>query len=310
MKNLKQLTHIDLNLLVTLQVLLEHRSVSVAASKLHLTQPAISKALGRLRQQFGEPLFMRVSKGLVPTPFALSLQEPLQQWLESASILFDHEPFDPASWKGEFALVANEYLEMLVLPPLMQFLSKHAPGVVLKIRSQYRHQLEGLEDGDLDFVLNLEFSELSDQFHSEVLYTDSPAIFARANHPLRKKTASREDLLRYPRVALRMPDMEKFMLFHPRPGQASLNMHWPLAYETDNLTTALATISCTDCLLPGAGILAGLATKELNFKALTTTSPPQVRIAYCLVSHRRVQHSPAHQWLREHIKALVQKQVR
>ncbi len=309
MINLKQLSHIDLNLLVTLQVLLEHRSVSVAASKLHLTQPAVSKALSRLREQFGEALFMRVSKGLVPTPFALGLQEPLQQWLESASILFDHEPFDPASWKGEFTLMVNEYLHMIVLPHLMQWLSKNAPFVVLKIRSQYRHQLEGLEDGELDFVLNLEFSDLSDAFHSEVLYTDTPAIFARANHPLRKKQSTREDLLRYPRVALRMPDMEKFTLFHPRPGQPALNMHWPVAYETDNLTAALATISGTDCLLPGAGVLAGLATRELNFKALPTATPPPVRIAYCLVSHKRVQHSPAHLWLRELIKTLVQELV-
>jgi len=305
--NLKQLTHIDLNLLVTLQVLLQYRSVSVAAGKLHLTQPAVSKALARLREQFGEPLFMRVSKGLVPTPFALALQDPLQQWLESAAVLFDHEPFDPATWRGEFTLVANEYLHMLVLPSLMQWLSKNAPGVVLKILSQYRHQLEGLEDGDLDFVLNLEFSDLSQQFHSEVLYTDTPTIFARAAHPLRKKPATREDLLRYPRVALRMPDMEKFELFHPRPGQPGLNMHWPAAYETDNLTTALATIAGTDCLLPGAGVLAGLATRELNFKALPTLTPPQVQIAYCLISHKRVQHSPAHQWLRQQIKALVQK---
>ena len=309
MINLKQLTHIDLNLLVTLQVLLEHRSVSVAAGRLHLTQPAISKALGRLREQFGEPLFMRVSKGLVPTPFALALQEPLQQWLESAAVLFDHEPFDPATWHGEFTLVSHEYLHMLVLPRLMQWLSKHAPGVVLKIRSQYHHQLEGLEDGELDFVLNLEFSELQEQFHSEVLYTDTPAVFARATHPLRKKQATREDLLSYPRVGLHMPDMEKFMLFQPRPGQPALRMHWPVAYETDNLTAALATIAGTDCLLPGAGILAKLATRELNFKPLATVTPPPVRIAYCLVSHQRVQHSPAHLWLREIIKQQMKELV-
>ncbi|HTR00630.1 MAG TPA: LysR family transcriptional regulator [Candidatus Acidoferrum sp.] len=300
----RQLSRIDLNLLLTLQVLLETRSVSTAARQLHLTQPAISKALGRLREQFGDPLFLRVSKGLVPTPFAEQLRQPLQDWLETAAGLFVHEDFDPARYKGEFTLAIHEYLHVTLVPQLIELLHEQAPGIVLKVRSQYRHQLEGLEQGDLDFVLNLQFSELASEFHSEVMYSDAPVILARTAHPLRKKQWTRDDLFRYPRIALRVPDMEKFMMFQPRAGQPSLSQQWPAAYETDDLTVALATLARTDGLLPAGGLLTGLATREVNFKPLPSTYTPPFRLAYCLVSHRRVQKSAVHLWLKDTIKQL------
>lgn len=302
----RQLSRIDLNLLVTLQVLLECRSVSTAARQLHLTQSAISKALARLRAQFEDPLFLRASKGLVPTPFAQRLQKPLSDWLETAGGLFAHEDFDPATWRGELVLVAHEYLHVTLGPRLLALLHEHAPGMTLKVHSQHSHQLRGLELGEVDFVLNLQFSELSADFESEVMYTDAPAILARANHPLHKKQWTRDDLSRYPRIALRVPDMDKFALFQPRAGQPPLSQLWPAAYETDNLTVALTTVSRTDCLLLAGGLLNGLATRDLKFKPLHSTYTPPFKLAYCLVSHRRVQKSAPHQWLKRMIAQLFQ----
>jgi DNA-binding transcriptional LysR family regulator len=163
-----------------------------------------------------------------------------------------------------------------------------------------------LESGELDFVLNLEFSKLSADFRSEVMYTDEPVILARAAHPLRKQRWSVDDLLRYPRIALRVPDMDRFMMFQTRGGQPPLSQRWPAAHETDNLTVALATVSRTDCLLPAGGLLNGLATRELNFKPLLSTYTPPFKLAYCLVSHRRTENSAPHQWLKRTIGELFQ----
>ncbi len=297
----------DLNLLLTLQVLLETRSVSVAARELHLTQSAISKALARLRQQLDDPLFLRVSKGIVPTPFAQRLQQPLHDWLETAAGLFLHEDFAPATWKGELSIVAHEYLHATLVPRLLTLLNKEAPGARLKVLGQYGHQLQGLELGEIDFVLTLEFSELPLEFESEVMYTEAPVILARTGHPLRKKQWQREDLLRYPRIALRVPDMERFIMFQPHAGQPPLTQVWPATYETDNLTAALATVSHTDCLLPAGGLLNGLATRELAFKPLRNTYTPPFELSYCLVSHRRVQRSAPHQWLKGKIADLFRR---
>ena len=300
----RQLARMDLNLLLTLQVLLECHSVSVAARELHLTQSAISKALGRLRVQFNDPLFLRVSKGLVPTPFAQRLRQPLREWLETAAGLFVPEDFDPASWKGEFMLVAHDYPHVTLVPRLLALLRDRAPGITLKVHSQYSHQLDGLERGEIDFVLNLQFSDLPAEFRSEVMFEDEPVILARAAHPLRKKQWNRDDLLRFPRIALRLPDMERFMMFQPRAGQPTFSKIWPAAYETDNLLVALATVASTDCLLPAGGLLNRLATRELNFKPLRSTYTPPFKLAYCLVSHERVRNSAPHQWLRQTIGEL------
>lgn len=301
----RQLARADLNLLLTLEVLLEHRSVTEAARRLNLTQSAISKALGRLRQQFGDPLFHRAAKGLVPTPFAERLRAPLHDWLETAAALFVHEDFDPATWSGEFKIVAHDYLHVALVPRLLTLLREEAPNVKLRVQSQFVDQLHGLAEGELDFVLNLEFSGLSAEFESETLYTDSPAILARLGHPLRKKRWSPDDLLRYPRVALRIPDADKFMMFQSR-GQPLLSQRWPAAYETDNLIVALATIARTDSLLPAGDLLVGLATRELAFKPLPSAYTPPFKLAYCLVSHRRVQNSAPHQWLKRTIGRVFQ----
>jgi len=293
----RQLAKADLNLLLTLEVLLEHRSVTEAARRLHLTQSAISKALGRLRQQFNDPLFYRASKGLVPTPFAERLHGPLHDWLETAAGLFVHEDFDPATWAGEFKLVAHDYLHVALVPRLLALLRERAPHIVLRVQSQYTDQLHGLAEGELDFVLNLEFSSLSPEFESETLYTDKPAILGSLRHPLRKKRWSTDDLLRYPRIALRIPDMDKFMMFQ-KLGQPLLSERWPAAFETDNLTVALATVARTDCLLPAGDLLTGLATRELDFKPLPSTYTPPFKLAYCLVNHRRLGNSAPHQWFK------------
>lgn len=303
--NLRQLARTDLNLLLTLHVLLEEQSVSQAAHKLHLTQPAISKALARLREQFGDPLFQRASRGLVPTPFAMSLQQPLRDWLENAAAMFDGSEFDPASWHGEFSIETNEFLDLLVLPPLVEILARKAPGILLKTHTQYHDQLHGLEHGELDFVLNLEFSVLPPAFMSEVVCTDAPALFARSGHALHQQRFRHDDIFRYPRVGLRMADMEKFMLFQPRTGLPPLNHVWPAYCETDSLVAALAIVARTDYILAGAGMLAGLASRELDFKPLPPIGAPAVQLDYCLVSHQRVQHSAAHAWMRQTIREVM-----
>jgi DNA-binding transcriptional LysR family regulator len=172
------------------------------------------------------------------------------------------------------------------------------------VHSQHSDQLKGLELGDVDFVLSLQFSELAADFESEVMYTDAPAILARAAHPLRKKKWTRDDLLRYPRIALRVPDMDKFMLLRPGTGQPPLSHVWPAAYETDNVTVALATVARTDCLLLAGGLLNGLTTRDLNFKPLESSNAPPFKLTYCLVSHRRVRQSAPHQWLKRTIGEL------
>jgi DNA-binding transcriptional LysR family regulator len=302
---IRHLARIDLNLLITLQVLLDEGSVSATADKLFLTQPAISKSLSRLREIFDDPLFTRSGRGLVATPLARSLREPLQGILGNVENLFLAETFDPATYKGKFAFAVNEFLDMVLLPRLVEDLAVTAPGILLETYTQLEDQLTGLEKGDLDFVLNLKFSEIPPGFHSDMLIGDEPLVFARHAHPLfRQKKVSFADVLEYPRVALNMSDMDKLSIFTGRVKKGGASP-WPSAFETENLITALAVISRTDYLLPGPGLLKHFSSKELHFRAVPVSPGQSVQVDFCLVFHERVARSPAHQWLREKITGLA-----
>lgn len=301
----RHFSRIDLNLLITLQVLLEEGSVSATADRLFLTQPAISKSLARMREIFADPLFTRSGRGLVPTPFTEGLRESLERILTDIDGLFVAESFEPATYQGSFGFAVNEFLDMALMPMLIGELSRLAPGMHLETYTQLDNQLVALEKGDLDFVLNLKFSEIPPGFHSDLLIRDKPELFARKGHPLfRKARLGFADVVRFPRVTLNMPDMSKLSVFST--GRAAANrLDWESPFETENLMTALAVISRTDYLLPGPGLLQHFSTKDLVFKALPLKLGADVQVDYCLVTHDRVIDSQPHQWLRRKIIELA-----
>ena len=106
-----ELSRLDLNLLVTLSVLLEERSVPAAGRRLGRTPSAMSHALGRLREMLGDPLFVRVGHRLQPTPVAESLSAPLHDTLSAVEALLRQGPFEPARSDRTFRVVASDYLQ-------------------------------------------------------------------------------------------------------------------------------------------------------------------------------------------------------
>ena len=123
--NLNRLARIDLNLLVALHILLEEGSVSRAAERLSITQPAMSKTLGRLRETFDDPLFVRSKRGIQPTPRALGLAGELKSLLGQVDGLLDAGEFTPAGYRGEITLAISEYVGFTLLPPLSARLCFH-----------------------------------------------------------------------------------------------------------------------------------------------------------------------------------------
>ncbi len=122
------LSDIDLNLLVVLDVLLEERNVTRTAERLHRTQSAMSHALGRLREQLQDPILVRVSGQMRPTPKAGRLQPEVRRLLRSIErMLSDREQFDPQLSRRIFTVVAPDFVAT-VLPALMQSILREAPG--------------------------------------------------------------------------------------------------------------------------------------------------------------------------------------
>ena len=126
--------NVDLNLLVALDALLAERSVSRAAVRLHLSQPAASALLARLRELFGDPLLLRSARGMLPTQRALELLGPVRQVLDEIdAIVQPRAAFAPASAAHTFTLSASDYVEYALLPKLVDYLERKAPGVRLQV---------------------------------------------------------------------------------------------------------------------------------------------------------------------------------
>src|SRR5687768_6317895 len=121
--------NLDLNLLVTLETLLVEQNVTRAAERLHLSQPAVSAQLSRLRELFDDPLLIPMQRGMTPTAKALELLDPLRLALDQVrATLVEHRHFDPRKASLTVAIACTDYLQTVVVQPLAVALRKWAPG--------------------------------------------------------------------------------------------------------------------------------------------------------------------------------------
>lgn len=148
------LRDLDLNLLVVFQAIWQERNVSAAAERLDMTQSAASNALRRLRQHFDDPLFLRTTTGMAPTPLALQLAEPVSQALATLSGLDVQLKFDPSSSERQFTIGMTDIGEIVFLPKLLAHLKRVAPGVSVQAVSAPERQMRaGMEDGSIDLAV-------------------------------------------------------------------------------------------------------------------------------------------------------------
>jgi DNA-binding transcriptional LysR family regulator len=177
-------TNVDLNLLRCFEALLSEQSVSRAARQVGLTQPSMSHALGRLRRLFDDALFINTHGVMVPTARARAVQLQVREVLERAEKLLDSPSgFEPSEAVLELTLMAAEYVEFLLLPPLLARLRREAPGVKLLFQSADRDRaFERLERGDVDFRLAW-WPEPAGTLRSKELFSDPFVCVARRGHP-------------------------------------------------------------------------------------------------------------------------------
>src|ERR1700682_4151598 len=146
---------LDLDLLITLETLLVERNVTKAAARLHLSQPAVSAQLSRLRDLFDDALLIPAQRGMTPTAKAIELLDPLRHALDQVrAAVATHRNFDPAKAKLTVAIACTDYLQAAVIKPLVVELRTRAPGVRVALRNLDLPQLEAqMARGEVDLVL-------------------------------------------------------------------------------------------------------------------------------------------------------------
>src|SRR3954463_13668094 len=198
---LMNLAALDLNLLVALDALLLEGSVSRAAMRIGLSQPAASHALQRLRDIFRDPLLVRVGARMELTPGAQGLGGPLAQALDQVRGLFIPDDFDAASSERQFRLMMPDLAVELLVPPLMEKITRLAPNVRIDVvpwRGPAIFTAEFARTIDMVISIGNAFAG----FHRQRLYTDSDALAVRTGHPVGARLKRLETFLEARHVAV------------------------------------------------------------------------------------------------------------
>ena len=176
---------IDLNLLEYLDILLRERNVTRAASHLGLSQPAMSNGLGRLRVMFDDPLLVRTSDGMTPTERALELQPVIREVLARVDkAVQPRAAFDAATAERFFRIMATDYAESTIFPPILQRLREAAPGITLDIMTPSDVSFLDVEQGRVDMVIN-RFDSIPQSFHQKTIWEDDFACLFSVDNPIR-----------------------------------------------------------------------------------------------------------------------------
>lgn len=182
------LRQLDLNLLKAFDALMDERNVTRAAARLALTQSAVSGTLNRLRDSFGDPLFLRTQRGVTPTPRALELAAPIKRVLADVQALLHPPAFDPARAEFTVALAATDYALRAVVLPFVAALRPLAPGIRVAVHAVQEAQvLERMERGALDLAL-LTPETAPPELHCQRLFDERYVCVMRQDHPAAKGT--------------------------------------------------------------------------------------------------------------------------
>lgn len=300
---MSELRNFDLNLLVAFDVLMQEANVSRAAEKMFVTQSAMSHILHRLRQQLDDPVLVRSNTGMKPTERALALVEPVRAILrEVEQVIRAPSPFDPASSRRRFVIAANDYMELLVLPPLIERIGRLAPGVDIHVkRTGEKFPVESLENGDLDVVLGFEaVLRPPSQLCCWPLFDDRMACVVRSEHPAARGELTLADYLALPHMLISRTGNKTGIIDQ---WLAERGLERRIALTVPHFLSAPLLVTRTDMVLSLPLRLAERFTRLVPIKVL----PVPIELpdyALVMVWHPLQEKEPAHAWLRQQILAM------
>ncbi|MDQ1833469.1 LysR family transcriptional regulator [Massilia scottii] len=289
----------DLNLLITLDVLLAEGSVARAARRLHLSPSAMSRALSRLRDATGDPLLVRAGRGLVPTPRAIALREQVSQLVhDSVAVLRPVDKLDLAQLARTFTIRTREGFVENFGAELITRLRAGAPGVRLRFLPKPDKDSTGLRDGSIDLETGVIGKSTGPEVRTQALFRDRFVGVVRAGHALAEGDITPARYAAGEHIGIAREGMEK------GPVDDAL---MPLALERTIVTTA-AGFSQALALAWGSDLVATVPerhTGRLRSGMHSFALPfPVPEFTVSMLWHPRLDADPAHRWLRTHVRAV------
>ena len=299
---IKELRNIDLNLLIVFNALAEEEHLTKAAEKLHLSQPAVSNALARLRELFDDELFVRAPKGMRPTLKAQKLKAPIKQAL---SIIRDQllapETFDCSTAKNRFSLSVNSYAESVVFPPFVKHFREVAPYIKLDIYPESDDKTpEKLRSGELDIAIDYVRMPGKDFVHEQFFNEELVVVVSEHNKQVSEQ------------ISLQQYNALPHVTIHPRShkgshteillGRKQVNRN--IVISVSSLLSFAPLVAGSDmiCTLPRR--LAEHAQKHHQIKILPLPFDFETVPVFMIYS-REKREDAAHKWLRQQLQKLA-----
>lgn len=300
---LAELARHDLNTLVALHALLETRSVSRAAERLNLSQPAVSRTLGRLREAFDDPLFVRAQRGLRPTARAESLRQPLARLLQELGSLLAPPEFQPSESQRRFQLSTTDYGMHAFMAHQVAPLHQQAPGVRLDIQAYTGNVEQQLEDGGPELAMCVPGAKVPAGVHGREIGADHFVCVMREGHPLASRPQlSIEDFVNASHQLISMGGDERGAVDL---ALAEQGLGRQVVVRQPHFLAAFSVTCHTDLLLCVPGCLAASMLTQLPL----VVRPLPIEISpfsYWLVWHERLHHDAGHRWLRQFLFSGIQ----
>lgn len=291
-----ELRKIDLNLLVVFNQLLVDRRVSTVADRLDLTQPAVSNALKRLRLLLQDELFLRTSRGMEPTPYALQLAEPVAYALGTLhSALNQRISFDPQASTRTFTLAVTDIGEIYFMPILMNALADQAPNIrISTVRNTATSLKEDMEAGTVDLAIGL-LPSLQAGFFQRRLFRQRYVCMYRKEHPLAQKPITLEDFC----------DAEHVCVIAANTGHGEVDVLLERAGINRRMRLIVPHFIAVGHILQTTNLIATVPERfavccEGPFNLVTSPHPANLpEIAINLFWHAKYHRDPANRWLRQ-----------
>ncbi len=295
------LRQLDLNLLITLDILLAELNVTRAAQRLHLSQPTVSIQLARLRAFFDDPLLLPGPRGMQPTARAEQLREPLREALKGLSqVVAPANPFDPATAQQTWRIAAFDYGEYTILLPALAGLRRMAPGLRLAVEQCVPSAVQvKAHRGDIDLAFVTD-TEATAEMRSKKMFTERYVLAGGKGHPG----------LETPPDVIQFAGLEQAIV-SPEGGGFQGVTDRILAEQglTRQVVLSVPHFLALNAVLATTELVAIVPLRMVQgHPDLQFTEPPVAIPGFdmLMVWPERLHRSPAHQWLRQQISGAVQ----
>lgn len=292
---------IDIRLLAVFDQIYRTRSVSAAAEALGLGQPAVSVALAKLRHHFGNPLFVRTSSGMDPTPFSEGLVQPVREALGALdNVLAFRSEFDPVSSRRRFRICMTDISQLVLLPRLLTNLRAEAPGISIETLPMLDDMAGLLQSGEADLAIGF-LPQLEAGFYQQTLFSQSFVCMVGRDHP---RIADGLDLARYEaeeHAVISSSGAAPMMLEREIERQGIKRR---IAMKSPSFLAAAFVVEHTDLVLTTPRRLADVLEGRGTFRVFAVPFPlPDYEVKQHW--HERFHHDDGNRWLRRLIARLL-----